>query len=288
MPDRELRLRDGRRLGVATYGAANGPAVVYCHGFPASRLEGAFAHEAGERIGARIIAFDRPGYGLSDFAPRRRIADWPADVIDAADSLGLERFAVLGVSGGAPYALACALSHPERVTALGIVCGLGAASVENLRGFHAFARLSFALARFAPFLSHAINRPLGFLLRERPHLMVRLLAGTLPRCDRDVLRDPAVREKLAASLREAFRQGAKGAAYELVLYARHHELPYASLRVPLHVFHGDLDTTVPVAVGRRLAQAIPECRAEFYPEEGHYSLPVRYMRQILERLIAHA
>src|SRR5688572_28104051 len=120
-----LTLSDGRKVGIAEFGAPAGRPVVYCHGFPASRLEARLAHEAAKEVGARLIALDRPGYGLSDFQPGRRIGDWPRDVVEAADALGVQRFAMLGVSGGAPYALACAALLPERITALGVVCGLG-------------------------------------------------------------------------------------------------------------------------------------------------------------------
>jgi len=282
----QLTLRDGRRLGVATFGAPNGPPVIYCHGFPASRLEAALADDAAKRVGARLIAFDRPGYGLSDFMVGRRISDWPADVMDAADKLGLDRFAVLGVSGGAPYALACAASNGERVTAVGIVGGLGPACPGNLASFNAFARLSFALGRSAPALSRAINRTLGMLIRGRPELMMRLLAGTLPQCDRDVLKDPDVYAKLRAALRDAFRQGGKAAAYEFVLYAQYREIPDCR-GSPVYVFHGECDTTVPVRAGRRMAAQLRGCRAAFYPNEGHYSLPLRHMDEILGRLIDH-
>src|SRR5690348_4059248 len=103
-----MRLNDGRSVGYAEFGLPTGRPVVYCHGFPASRLEAQFTHSSARKFGARIVALDRPGYGLSTFVPGRQIKDWALDVSEVADALELERFAVLGVSGGAPYALACA------------------------------------------------------------------------------------------------------------------------------------------------------------------------------------
>lgn len=122
------RLPDGRRLGfldtaALTPGAMDPalPAIFYFHGFPGSRLEAAFL----PLDGCRLIGVDRPGYGLSDPAPERRLGDFARDVAALADHLGIARFAVLGVSGGAPYAAACAHALPGRVAAAGLVCGLG-------------------------------------------------------------------------------------------------------------------------------------------------------------------
>jgi len=104
-----LRLNDGRLLGYAEFGDPGGTPVMFFHGFPGSRLEGALGHEAAERAAVRMICIDRPGMGLSTFQPGRRMLDWPADVAALADALGIGRFAVGGVSGGGPYAAVCAL-----------------------------------------------------------------------------------------------------------------------------------------------------------------------------------
>src|SRR3954465_14232198 len=122
--DRTIRLRDGRRLGYAEWGGLGGPPVLYFHGWPGSRLEGRLADEAARGEGVRLIALDRPGMGLSDYQPRRRLVDWPDDVLQLATALGLERFAVLGISGGGPYAAVCAWKLPEQLTRAEIVSSL--------------------------------------------------------------------------------------------------------------------------------------------------------------------
>jgi len=283
---RVLTLPGGRRLGYIELGLARGAPVFYFHGFPASRLEARLVEAATLRRGVRMIAPDRPGYGLSGFLPGRRISDWPADVTALADALELGRFSVLGVSGGAPYAVACAALLPDRVSGAGIVGGLGRLDREEDRAqFNAFARFSFALARRAPALSRLLNRALALLLRDSPRLMLKLLASELPPPDREVLADPSVFAAIADSLREAFRQGGRGAALELILYARPWDIAPESIQVPFHVWHAEPDTTVPVATGKRLAAAIPGCRARYYADEGHFSLPVRRMDEILADLV---
>lgn len=237
------------------------------------------------RLNVRFIAPDRPGYGLSDFQAERRISEWPRDLLELADALSLGRFAVLGISGGGPYAVACAAAIPERLTAVGIVCGLGRVDIgANVAGMNPFARFSFALARRAPWLSRTFNRALGPVLRGSPRWGLKLLAAELPPPDREVLSDPQVFGRFAASFREAFRQGARGAALDLTLYARPWEAGLASIRVPFHLWHGEQDTTVPVEMGRWLAREVAGCRARFYSDEGHFSLPVRRMDEILAAL----
>jgi pimeloyl-ACP methyl ester carboxylesterase len=284
---KQLTLRDGRRIGYAEFGAAGGRPVLYCHGFPASRLDARLGHEAALALDLRLIAPDRPGYGLSDYQPARRISDWPRDVLALADGLSLDRFAVLGISGGAPYAVACAAALADRITAAGIVCGLGRVDLpENSARLNPFARFSFALARRAPGLSRLLNRALAPALRDSPRWMLRLLASRLPPADKKVLADAGTFAIFAAAFREGFRQGGRGAALDLTLLAQPWETALESIRVPFHLWHGEQDTTVPVEMGRWLARSVPGCQATYFPEDGHFSLPVNRIGAILRTLAA--
>jgi pimeloyl-ACP methyl ester carboxylesterase len=105
MKDGTIKLGDGRALAYAEYGDPVGRPVFYFHGFPGSRLEAALADSAASSVSMRLVAVDRPGYGRSDFKPRRRILDWPEDVSELARELAIDRFSVLGVSGGGPYGI---------------------------------------------------------------------------------------------------------------------------------------------------------------------------------------
>jgi pimeloyl-ACP methyl ester carboxylesterase len=287
-PDRCVTLRDGRRIAIAEFGAAAGAPVLYCHGFPASRLEGRLVHDAAVRQRVRLVALDRPGFGHSDFRPRT-LADWPADVVEVADALGLSRFALLGISGGAPFALACAARLPTRVSAIAIVAGLGMTSVpDDFARLETFARISFRLARSAPALSRAVNRALAVVLRRLPELLETLLAAGTSAPDRVVLADPKVGAVLAESLREALRAGSRGASHELGLLARPWDFDVTSVRVPCRLWHGEQDRTVPIAMARRLAALVPGCRTTFLADEGHFSLPLRHADAVLQTLLLHA
>ena len=119
--NQQIPLKDGRKLGYAECGNLKGKPVFYFHGTPGSRFECNILTEAANSIGARIIVADRPGFGLSDFKKGRQLLDWPNDVTELANNLGIDRFAVMGLSGGGPYAAACAFKIPERLKAVAMV-----------------------------------------------------------------------------------------------------------------------------------------------------------------------
>ncbi len=127
--DQQIKLQDGRNLGYAEFGPPKGTPIFYFHGFPSSRLDWQLFcdDDTLAELNIRVIAPDRPGYGLSDYQPDRRLIDWPNDVIELANTLQIDRFAVLGISGGGPYAIACANGISERLIRVGIVCGMGPA-----------------------------------------------------------------------------------------------------------------------------------------------------------------
>jgi pimeloyl-ACP methyl ester carboxylesterase len=146
-----FRLLDGRALGYAEYGVPDGAPVLYFHGFPGSRLEAALTEGPATALGARVIALDRPGYGLSDPQLGREIGHWPEDVGQLADHLGLERFAVLGTSGGGPYAMACAARLAERLTHVGLICSLSPLDRPGaLTGMPWHMQLGLILGQYRP------------------------------------------------------------------------------------------------------------------------------------------
>jgi pimeloyl-ACP methyl ester carboxylesterase len=285
--DGGFTLRDGRRTAYAEVGSPAGAPVIYCHGFPASRLESRLVAPAALRTSARIIAPDRPGYGGSDWKAERTLLDWPDDVAELADGLGLERFSVLGVSGGGPYALALAHRLRERVEAVAIVCGLGPVCLpEALSPMHWPARLGFSTANTAPWLNRLFyGGVLGQLLRHRPEAALALLTVGANEADRRVLSRPEVRAIVCAALREGLRQGTRGALLDMALLAREWSFDPAEIKAPVSFWHGDADATVPVSHTRLVAARLPRARVRILPGEGHFSLPIEHAREILETLL---
>jgi pimeloyl-ACP methyl ester carboxylesterase len=269
-PGRTLSLRDGRRLGRAEYGAADGAPAFYFHGHPGSRLEPRLADAAAAEAGVRIVALDRPGYGLSDFQSGRTILDWPRDVEQAADLLRLDTFAVLGSSGGGPYALACAHELPERVTGVGVVSGVGPHEAPGAtEGMRWQNRVGFRLGARVPALARLAMRSMERQLRRDPERTVNAVAQAMGAADAEIVRRPEVRELLADVLVEAFRQGSRGPALDVVLLGGPWGFRLGEIRPPVLLWQGEADVLVPPAMGRHLAAAIPDCRGRFYAGEGH-------------------
>lgn len=280
---RTVLLPGGRRLAYAAFGDPAGRPVLYFHGWPASRLEARLIDRRAFEAGLRIVAPDRPGMGRSDFLPGRRILDWPEDVLALAGALGLSRFAVLGFSGGGPYAAVCARRIPERLTSVSIVCGMGPADLPGAtRGMTPRLRAMLLLGRAAPWAARPVMGGWRYLFLRDPDRAMRNKALLLPEPDRGVVRREGIREILMANTLEAFRQGAAGPAWDGLGLARPLGFSLADVPAEVRVWHGERDAVVPPAMGRAYEAAVPSCRAVFFPQEGHFSLIADRMGEVLE------
>ncbi len=283
-------LPHGARVAYGEYGSPEGMPLIYCHGFPASQAEASLIDDTGKDLGIRIIAPDRPGTGGSSFVADRRLLDWPKDVAGLADALGIERFILLGVSGGCPYSLACAHEIPDRIRSMGIVCGLGPVFLpEARRAMRWPGRLGFSLALSAPWLLHVFYGSVsGWMLRRWPEMVLLLLIGSCPPADREVLEERSVRRALRLGALGALREGTRGIRQELHTYAHPWGFELSSVRRPIRMWHGDLDATVPLAHGQMLARALPGATLTVLKGEGHFSLPVRHREMMLRALLEDA
>ena len=275
MSTRILALADGRTLSVAQFGDPAGPPYFYFHGYPGSRQESAVL----DGLPIRVIAIDRPGYGDSSPLPGRRLLDWPADVAAVADQLGVDRFAVLGVSGGGPYAAACAYALPQRVSAGMLLCpvpppcaidappaqalgnlGLLMLLGRNPRAARAFLATARWLGRQPRLLTPGVIRHVGPL--------------RLPPSDMRALREPAS-SRVLASFREGIRPGIEGVWMDAQIYARPWGFSLGDVPVPLELWHGTADTIVPAALSAAYS-AIPGSRRTLVEAAGHYALIISH------------
>jgi pimeloyl-ACP methyl ester carboxylesterase len=284
---RTITLSDGRTLGYAEFGDPDGAPLFWFHGFPGSRLEAKLAGEHAGPASVRIIAPDRPGMGLSTFQRHRRFLDWPEDVRQLADSLGIDRFAVVGISGGGPYASVCALKLADRLSTAGIISGVGPLHARRATdGMSLQNRAMFWLGGHAPLLPEALVWVMSRQARDPEHFITQM-KRSFALVDRPYLDRPDVRATFAAEILEAFRQGSRGAAYELRLYSRRWGFRLKDIAMPVHLWHGDADRNVPATMARYLAKKIPDCRANFYPGEGHL-MAIDRIPEILATLVTPA
>ena len=286
-PYRQIKLRDGRTLTFAEYGSSSGHPIIYCHGVPSSRVEGDLIVDgsAAAASGLRLIVPDRPGMGRSDFQAGRRIVDWPDDVLDLAASLHLDTFAVLGSSGGAAYAAACGARIANRVRVVGLLGGVAPADAPGMSAaLSAPLRLMFRLARVAPPVLRGLFRLNLRAVRRSGGRPNERMAAWAPEPDRTLLQRPEISEGFTACFVEACRQGTRGPVADMGLIARPWGFDLGALNVPVLLWHGERDRNVPVAHGRYLASTIPNCRATFYPDDAHLSVPLNHQAEILGAL----
>jgi pimeloyl-ACP methyl ester carboxylesterase len=283
IPNERIQLQDGRWLGIAEYGDPEGKPVFYFHGTPSSRL--LHPDEATTTsLGARLIILERPGFGLSSFQPRRTLLDWPADVVEVADQLGIERFAVVGASGGGPYVAACAYRIPQRLTAAAIVGGIGPTDVPELaESMPAVRRKGAFIGRHIP----GLLRPIIWLTQNpqrNPQRFFERYTTHNPSADRVLLDQRAFQNMLKASYAEATRAGIRGFAWEVRIASRPWGFRLQDIPIEVQLWHGEEDTSTPLIMAQHMADAIPNCRTRFLPGEGHFLLFTRW-REILSALV---
>jgi pimeloyl-ACP methyl ester carboxylesterase len=279
---------NGDLVAFSEYGDVNGEPVMFCHGWPSSRIMAQFIDDAARELRLRIISPDRPGIADSSFSLNRKLLDWPPLVSELADFLQLERFRVLGISGGAPYAYALAWALPERVRAVAVVSGApDIAELSDHSGLlplyrwlmwtekklpPPLCRFGFRLAR--PFLSLRPPR------RSRPWLL-----KFLQPFDADSLRDEKAFEACFESQRQAWKSSAEGVMADAQLFAQPWGFSPGELRVPVRLWHGDSDRSFSLGTAREMAKKIPHCEFRVIERAGHYSVPIGHIREILEDLI---
>lgn len=282
---RVFHLSDGRSLGFCEGGAGKGFPLFYFHGFPGSRLEIEFADSASEHNNIRIIGVERPGYGLSSPKKGRRINEWPDDVAELADFLEIDKFSILGVSGGGPYAAACARFIPDRLERVGIVAGLGPVQQPgSMEGMIWLNRIGLRLAARLPAVAQGLLITGLAILKSNPEGIMGYLASHVTRYGDTGLCNPEARKTYARSFKEAFRNGYCGVASDLVLYSRPWDFRLEDIEARVDVWQGLDDVIVPYCMGKNYSSAIPGCGEYFYAGEGHFSLIFKYMDEIIETL----
>lgn len=285
LDQRTIPMRDGRVLAIARYGVPGGEPVVYCHGVPGSRWEAALLHPTAQALGCTVITFDRPGLGRSDRRAARSVAATSDDVRDLADVLGLKAFAVVGVSGGAPHAAACAANLPDRVHACALVAGLAPIQALGRGPVGLSERLLAQAARHPKRIQHLARRA-ATPARWSAGAAIRALQWRVDASDRSILRRPAVGQVLSASYAEAFRAGGAGLGDELIALTSSWRVDCTAIRGPVQVWHGQRDRIVPPDHGAWWVGQLP--RGEAYPESelGHFALPIDRAAAILQHLLA--
>ncbi len=259
---------DGRTLALTDAGEPKGFPILYFHGAPGGRFDVAWMEDEFAAAGVRVVSPDRPGYGGSSPSPRRSMSEWPADVGALADHLGIDRFAVMGLSSGGPYVAACAALLGDRVVAAASVAG-----VTDMGWGSAYEEF--------PDDDEKTIMQIGDEDRAQAWCEDRYGADgarffdaplDLSPPDAALFADEAFMTAIMPTFGEAFGQGVGGFAQDITVQGRAWPFDVANVTCAVRVYHGEQDTLVPVSHGRHTAEMIERSSLVIFPEHGHLSI----------------
>jgi pimeloyl-ACP methyl ester carboxylesterase len=260
----DVVLDDGRTLhayDASAEGAEAGVAVMWHHGTPNVGSPPLPLFPAAAERGLRWVSYDRPGYGGSTRSPGRDLASAAHDASAVADALGIERFAVMGHSGGANHALACAALLPDRV--LAIVWGSGLAPYDAA-GLDWFAGVS--PAGTAELQAAA----------EGPEALERLLTTSEFDPEQFTPADHAALDGewswLGMVAGQGMANGPGGMIDDDVAYVTPWGFDAGPVRAPMLLLHGGQDRMVPSAHSEWIARRNPSAELWLRPDDGHLSV----------------
>lgn len=284
-----IRIERNRQLGYAEFGPATGRPVIWFHGTPGARLQiSPEARSVAHTRGIRIISVERPGVGDSTPHSYDSIGESAHDIRQLADALALDRFGLAALSGGGPYALACAHEMPGRVVAAAVLGGVAPSVGADAA--------SGGGSSFAPLLGpifYSARTPLGALLSNTIRVLAPLadqftdlFASAMPPGDQRVFQDQGIRRMFQEDLVRGSRNQMQAMFLDAALFGREWGFALADIRVPVHLFYGDSDTIVPVEHGEHLAARIPRAVLRIRPEEGHLG-GLGASKEIFDAILGH-
>ena len=286
-PAQTLLTAAGRTVSYYEFGDPEGAPVFALHGTPASGAGYVWADDAARELGIRLIAPDRPGIGHSDAYPAGRghvVHDYVDEFTATADALGVDRFGVLGYSGGGPYACAIAHAHADRVNAIAVASGAGhVGEWANIRDFELTDRALTIAALRLPVVARSVLWWSARLASLAPRTALLIARVELPAPDRDVLTRFASPRAALALFTEGSIHGTAGMVTDYAAVARPWGFPVERITSPMRCWHGTADTLVPYHHGVALAERVPAAELVAWEGEAHLAI-VDHIREILDWL----
>jgi pimeloyl-ACP methyl ester carboxylesterase len=288
-PDNLIVTRTGRVLEVREYGDRAGHPAIFFHGLIGSHHQASYIADQATQHELRIIAPNRPGVGKSEFVERKSALEAVPDIEDLTAALQIDQFSVMGISGGAPYALACLYKLSPRIRTVTVISGMGPMRLSGaLQGMDRQRRLALEIGSRYPNLAKQESRRWGERFRAHPTAFLNRLVSTWPAADQELFRRTEIFDLFLRDLRQVFidGNGPQTFAQELRLY-RNYGFSPADLPADRYVtlWQGLDDIIVPPAMTWKLAQTLPRCEAHFVPG-GHF-VAITISDQIIARLKQH-
>jgi pimeloyl-ACP methyl ester carboxylesterase len=267
-----IAVGEDRQIGFAEFGDPQGRPIFWLHGTPGARRQiPTEARVYAEQKHIRLIGIDRPGIGSSTPHRYENVLAFAGDLRVIADTLGIDKMAVIGLSGGGPYTLACASAMPQRVVAVGVLGGVAPASGPDAIGGGVMALGSL----IAPVLEVA-----GLPFRLAASAFIRLIrpvaepalyvyARISPEADRRLLVRPEFKAMFLDDLLNGSRKQLAAPFADIVVFARDWGFRLDEVKVPVQWWHGDRDHIVPFAHGEHVVARLPDAELHHLPGESH-------------------
>lgn len=277
-----ITLPNERKLGYLIIG--EGQPVFWFHGLPGSRISVLNLSKISGPL--KLIGVDRPGFGLSTFTTQRRMSDFAQDVSFLADQLKIDKFSVVGWSGGGHYAITCAALLPERITKAVVISGLSLPL--NTSEMNSMNKMMYDQGTRS-FIGSMIQRQVRgrfFQFLSEPRKFARTSAGKYflqqyAEVDHNFWLSKEnfwsrLREVYGQSLVEAYGQGddsIKAMIQEIKLMKKGWDVDLSQIRTGIvHIWHGTSDKNIPVYNAHKNAKEIPSAHLEIFEEAGHMFL----------------
>jgi pimeloyl-ACP methyl ester carboxylesterase len=268
-----IAVGDDRQIGFAEFGDPQGRAVFWLHGTPGARRQiPTEARVYAEKRQIRLIGIDRPGIGSSTPYQYDTVFAFAEDLRTIADTLGIDKMIVVGLSGGGPYTLACAAAMPDRVVAAGVIGGVAPTTGSDAIGGGLMGSVGL---RVAPLLQVA-GGPIGVvasalirLIRPVGSPAVDLYGRVSPEADRQLLARPEIKAMFLDDLLNGSRKQMAAPFADVVVFAREWGFRLDEVKVPVRWWHGDHDHIVPFEHGQHVVAKLPDVELYHLPGESH-------------------
>jgi len=285
--DKTIMLSDSRILGYAEYGDPLGFPVFYFHGGQESRLSSMFMDSTAKKFNIRIISPDRPGIGISTFQDNRQFLDWSNDIAQLADSLGLNKYSVFGLSGGAPHVLACIFADSLRIENASIISGATPYDYKGtLKGMWVPVKLIhwFASLKKDKQLRKFIQKDFDGLV-NKPEKRIKQFQKYLPKPDKTLMiNHPEYGREFIEGSKESYRQGIDAVVQEWKLYVSDWQMKLNTIHFPINLWYGSADKMAPIYRGNYYDNELPNSSLKVIENEGHFSLIRNHLEEILLEL----
>ncbi len=285
--DNTIILSDRRVLGYAAYGDSLGFPVIYFHGGQESRLSSMFMDSTAKKFNIRIISPDRPGIGISTFQAKRQFLDWGNDIRQLADSLGLNKYSVFGMSGGAPHVLACVLTDSLSIVNASIISGASPYNYKGtLKGMWLPVKIIHWLASWSndKQLRKFIQSDFESLF-NKPEKRIIQFQKYLPKPDkRLMINHPEYGWEFIEGSKESYKQGIEAVVQEWKLYVSDWNMKLNTIQFPITLWYGSMDRMAPVSRGNYYKSQLFNSKLKIIDDEGHFSLIRNHLEEILVEL----